>query len=107
MSVRRTGGGKSSSGSSTISGTSGVGGSSPVKGGGEAAGPEASAGAIHAGAAELIKKLKETGGVGFDRHRQALAQGVLKYFGEMLEDDPEMFKEFFSEGEESDDSSAV
>ncbi|OGP15429.1 MAG: hypothetical protein A3I75_07045 [Deltaproteobacteria bacterium RIFCSPLOWO2_02_FULL_50_16] len=111
MSVRRTGGGRPSGGSSSVTGSGGVGGASSVKGPGEIEAAEASSGAansIRAGAAELIKKLKETGGVGFDRHRQELAQGVIKYFGEMLEEDPEMFKRFFEGPEDSsDDGSAT
>ena len=101
MSVRRTGGGRPTGGSSPVSGT---GKSAPAKG---AEGAESASGAaqsIRIGAAELIKQINRTGATGFDRHRQELAQGVMKYFGEMLENDPEVFKKVIAGAREEEDS---
>jgi hypothetical protein len=104
MSVRRTGGGRK--GSSPVSGTGKSSSATPVQGGDEASSADSTASnSIRAGAAELIKKLNRTGGAGFDRHRQELAQGVVKYFGEMLEDDPEMFKKMISRYGDEDEGS--
>ena len=99
MSVRRTGGSRPPGGSSSVGSSGGVGGASSARGTEGTSSPESASGGDHslrAGAAEFIKNIRGTGAIGFDRHRQELAQGVLKYFGEMLDEDPEIFREFIA-----------